>query len=340
MLAALALLALASGASAWSFTTALDEYIALPDPTYSYFDTVCLLLLTSHALTHPQNKTITGPGYTAYILNMTSQQWLTYEDSDRSIWWHYVVVVVPDKLTFTTTGAMYITGGDNTDGYPDSSSEDVLLCVDIALTDHVVCTVLFQIPNQPIVFPSDPLHKSRSEDAMVAFTWHHFIVVNQSQPFWLARLPMTKVFACCFAVELKGCRRLCDAWTPSQTMWERSLDTPLESSLWPEHPSADGPRGPLLLSTRVSLPLHLSSWVCCSCDGCSDVSDALNFIDNVHHFWRAYGGWTFALSDYYDLNFTSQIDLPATAEACLCCVAFSSHARWPASSTHMCTANA
>ncbi len=42
-------------------------------------------------------------------------------------------------------------------------------------------------------------------------------------------------------------------------------------------------------------------------------TDALNFIENVHHFWQAYGGWTFALEDYYALNFTRQLDNPNTA---------------------------
>jgi PhoPQ-activated pathogenicity-related protein len=32
---------------------------------------------------------------------------------------------------------------------------------------------------------------------MIAFTWHHFIIVNQSEPFWLARLPMTKAAVRC-----------------------------------------------------------------------------------------------------------------------------------------------
>jgi hypothetical protein len=35
---------------------------------------------------------------------------------------------------------------------------------------------------------------------------------------------------------------------------------------------------------------------------------------NIHHFWQAYGGWTFALSDYYVLNFTRQLDDPATQQ--------------------------
>ena len=30
----------------------------------------------------------------------------------------------------------------------------------------------------------------------------------------------------------------------------------------------------------------------------------------MHHWWRAYGGWTFELVDYYALNFTAMIDIP------------------------------
>ena len=38
--------------------------------------------------------------------------------------------------------------------------------------------------------------------------------------------------------------------------------------------------------------------------------DALNFQKNIHHFWRAFGGWTFALKDYYEMNFTTRLDDP------------------------------
>ena len=30
------------------------------------------------------------------------------------------------------------------------------------------------------------------------------------------------------------------------------------------------------------------------------VLDAINFVDVEHHQWRSYGGWTWALHDYYD----------------------------------------
>jgi len=44
------------------------------------------------------------------------------------------------------------------------------------------------------------------------------------------------------------------------------------------------------------------------------VLDELNFVHNIHHHRRAYGGWSFALKDYWRLNFTSKIDLPQTAD--------------------------
>lgn len=50
---------------------------------------------------------------------------------------------------------------------------------------------LQDIPNQPIIFSADPKKKHRSEDAMIAFTWAHFINDTKS-PYWLARMPMTK----------------------------------------------------------------------------------------------------------------------------------------------------
>ena len=33
--------------------------------------------------------------WTGFILNMTSQTWLTKDDSDRSVWWHILVVIIP-----------------------------------------------------------------------------------------------------------------------------------------------------------------------------------------------------------------------------------------------------
>lgn len=38
------------------------------------------------------------------------------------------------------------------------------------------------------------------------------------------------------------------------------------------------------------------------------VLDAINFVAVMHHQFRSYGAWSFALSDYTDMNLMSQID--------------------------------
>jgi hypothetical protein len=40
------------------------------------------------------------------------------------------------------------------------------------------------------------------------------------------------------------------------------------------------------------------------------VLDAINFVTVEHHQFRAYGGWTYALQDYADMNITSRFDDP------------------------------
>ena len=72
-----------------------------PDDTYKYEDT---------------GKRIMAKDYTGYIVNMTSQTWLTSQDSDRSIWWHILVVIVPKKIQHTDFGFLWITGGNNKNG--------------------------------------------------------------------------------------------------------------------------------------------------------------------------------------------------------------------------------
>ena len=41
----------------------------------------------------------------------------------QSVWWHYLVINVPDKLEFPDTAFIYITGGSNHDGCVVCASE-------------------------------------------------------------------------------------------------------------------------------------------------------------------------------------------------------------------------
>jgi len=76
------------------------------------------------------------------------------------------------------------TGGPST-GLPD---EEALI---IAEGGKFVMAHLFQVPNQPIVFADDPSHRERTEDALIAWGWLHFLK-NPTHYEWLPRLPMVK----------------------------------------------------------------------------------------------------------------------------------------------------
>ncbi len=76
--------------------TALDKYVAATDPNYSY------RLI----------NTIPGEGHTAYVLEMTSQSWLTSNEVNRTLWKHWMVIIQPDTVT-TSKALLFISGGSN-----------------------------------------------------------------------------------------------------------------------------------------------------------------------------------------------------------------------------------
>ena len=241
----------------------LDDYINKPDKHYNYMNT---------------NITFEGLLWKAEILNMTSQQWLTDSDSDRSIWWHYVVVITPYKVIDKNTSILYITGGSNNNDYlPDEKNEEIILGSKIAVLSNTITTILFQIPNQPIVFPSDKLKQSRTEDAIVAFTWDHFLR-NNNDTEWILRLPMTKAAVKCMDTiqDFKNVNKFIVAGA-SKRGWTTYFTAAVDN--------------------RVIGMIPM-------------VMDMLNLIKSIHHMYRSYGGWTWAFHDYYEMDILSRIDTP------------------------------
>lgn len=129
--------------------------------------------------------------YDYYVINMTSQTWLTSADSDRSVWWHWLQIIVPHNLDLSlgNVATMYINGGDNTDPVPTQPDPVVTL---FATAMQHIAVELNMIPNQPTVFyyPGGQTGGTK-EDGLIAYTWAHFLN-DTSQPYWLARLPMVK----------------------------------------------------------------------------------------------------------------------------------------------------
>ena len=148
--------------------TPLDKYVAKPDPNYSY-----------HLV-----DTAKGEGQTTYILEMTSQAYLTTNEVDRPIWKHWMVIIKPDKVA-SSTSLLFITGGNNNSSHPKSADGNM---IKTAVETKSIVTELRMVPNQPLTFAGETI--GRSEDSFIAYTWDKFL--RTGDPKWPARLPMTK----------------------------------------------------------------------------------------------------------------------------------------------------
>lgn len=148
--------------------TALDRYVAKPDPNYKY----------------ELVKTVPGNGYTTYVIDMTSQTWRSEKELDRSVWKHWMLVVKPDNVTGSKS-LLYIGGGSNNDRVPDRIDASF---AQIAVATKSIVTELRMIPNQPITFTDDKVR--RTEDSFIAYTWDKYLKTGDET--WPARLPMTK----------------------------------------------------------------------------------------------------------------------------------------------------
>ncbi len=149
--------------------TALDRYIAKPDPTYGW------------KLVH----TLPGKGYTSYVLELTSQSWRSTAEVDRPVWKHWLTIIKPDKPT-PNKALLFIGGGNNNDPAPQQAPERTVM---FALDSNSVVAELGMVPNQPLFF-TDSKDKARFEDDLIAYTRvKHFTTKDDE---WLVRLAMVK----------------------------------------------------------------------------------------------------------------------------------------------------
>ena len=146
--------------------TALDEYVAAPDPNYKY----------SIVADEPMD------GFRHVVVDMVSQKWLTKKEVNKPIWRHWLVLAIPDEIT-SNTGLLYISGGDNDDGPPGPNQ----LTSYMATATNTVVAELRMIPNQPLIFKGDG--KPRKEDSTIAYTWVKYLRTGDEK--WPLRLPMT-----------------------------------------------------------------------------------------------------------------------------------------------------
>ena len=258
----------------------LDEYLAKVESVYKWENTGATIDILG--------------GATGHVLNVTSQTWLdptkAHGPYGGAVWSHQVVVIVPKVVKQTDVALSYLTGGCNhAPGVPSATDEDILVAATVSEMTGAVAIVVFQLPNCPIVYPSDPSKRGRTEDAMIAWAWHEFLVDPAANPEWLPRLPMVKG-------AMQSMRAAAE--------FALTLPTPLKLGGW----LAAG------ASKRGWTTWMVGAATCPTCVEIVAIAPLVPIVPalvrEMHRQWQAYGGWTFAFQDYMEVNLTAHIDDP------------------------------
>jgi len=256
----LAVLVLA--AAQFALGTPLDDYVAKPDDSYTYSVV----------------KTDSGPGYTAYILDMTSQSWRSKDEVDRPLWKHWLTIIKPTNAT-SDKALLWINGGSNNRSAPDSPDKMV---IGIALSAGAVVADLKMVPNQPLVFPDGG--RPRSEDGIIAYSFSKCLATGDNS--WPLLLPMVKSAV-------------------------RAMDT-IQSHL----KSLDS--GALDIKHFVvsgGSKRGWTTWLTAAVDKrvvaiAPAVIDVLNMNEQMKHHFAAYGFYSDAIADYGEMKVFERLDTP------------------------------
>ena len=245
-----------------TFATPLDDYVAAPDSSYRY-DVL---------------NTVTGPGYTAYIIEMTSQSWRSEDEVDRTLWKHWLTIVKPVNAV-GDKALLWINGGNNGGAAPDSPDK---MLVGVALGAGAVVADLKMVPNQPLIFPDGG--RPRSEDAIIAYTFDKYITTGDST--WPLLLPMVKSAV-------------------------RAMDT-VQKHL------ASLESGPIKINQFVvsgGSKRGWTTWLTAAVDKrvvaiAPAVIDVLNMDEQMKHHFSAYGFYSEAIGDYVEMKIFERLDTP------------------------------
>ena len=243
------------------FSTALDEYLAKPDAGYQY----------------QVVNTVTEKGYTAYILDMTSQSWRKSSEVDRTTWQHWLTIIKPDKL-INHKALLFINGGSNRPAVPQSVDATM---AGIALATQTIVADLKTVPNQPLIFADG---RPRSEDAIIAYTFDKYAVTGD--PNWLLLLPMVKSAVRAMDTVHDHIRKITDG---KVTVNEFVV-------------SGASKRGWTTLLTAAADKRVIAVMPI--------VIDVLNMDEQMRHHVQAYGTYSQALDDYQAKGVFDKLDTP------------------------------
>ncbi len=240
-----------------------------PDRQHSF---ITYLEETEGDYQYDLHSAIDGDGYTAYVIRMVSQNWLSTDDVDNPEWWHWLTIVVPDSIEHSTA-MLWIGGGTS---YDDPPNEPNPMVLDAALATHSITVDLHNVPNQPLSFTDDGRLDERYEDDIIAFGWRKFLEggASDEDTKWLSRYPMT-------------------------TAAIRAMDTAMDFSKTEiEHELVD-------FVVSGASKRGWTAWYTAIFDDrvkavAPAVIDLLHMTPSFQHHWQAYGEWSPAIREYED----------------------------------------
>jgi PhoPQ-activated pathogenicity-related protein len=242
--------------------TALDDYVAAPDDNYRYGFA----------------KTIAGKGYNAYILDMTSQSWRSKTEVDRTLWQHWLVVIMPDNAE-GDTALLFINGGNNGGSAPKVVDH---VLSRIAVMSNTIVADLRMVPNQPLTFPDGG--GARSEDAIIAYTFDKYVTTGDDS--WPVLLPMVKS-----AVRaMDTIESYISAYSEGKQKIKKFVVSGASKRGWTTWLTA-------AVDSRVIAIMPL-------------VIDALNMDESMKHHFGAYGFYAPVIQDYVKMNVFERMDTP------------------------------
>jgi PhoPQ-activated pathogenicity-related protein len=256
-------------------TTALDAYVAAPDPNYSYV----------------HNYTRHGVGYSIHGLTMISQQWRSQADVNRVLWEHELLIAVPwiSHSGNQNTAFLIVNGGSNNS---EASTENEELMGVLADITGSVVAMISQVPNQPLYFADEV--GPREEDALLAYGMDKYLVTGD--PTWLVQLPMTK--AVVRAIDtVQAFAATSDAIWPTLPRIDDVIVVGGSKRGWATWLAAavEAQKG---TASRVKAILPVSI-------------DLANLGEQFVHHWEAYGFYAPAIQDYVDFDLPCRVNLPA-----------------------------
>ena len=160
------------------FLSTEEEYTSMSD----YIES------TKNEFSYNIQEVIYEENWTGYHIKMISGEWLDSKKVDQVEWWHYVDIIIP-KQTTSSTGIMFIDGGEKSDDYFRLDAQSI----ENAIKTEAVIVNVSNIPFQPLNFLSSD-QDSFEEDDLIAFAWNKFLKqgAKQKDVEWLPRFPMTR----------------------------------------------------------------------------------------------------------------------------------------------------